>query len=140
MTSTLFIYFGSLIGGNVAAYYSHKDQDDYRAVGASGAVSGIMFSAILLYPEGKIALMLFPIPMPSWVFAIFYIGYSMYGMRASHDNIGHEAHLGGAMSGLLLTLLLLPQLLFLEPLLISALVIPCIGFFVWSLSQKKKLQ
>lgn len=84
--------------------------------------------------------MLFPIPMQSWVFAIFYIGYSMYGMRAFHDNIGHEAHLGGAMSGLLLTLLLLPQLLFLEPLLISALVIPCIGFFVWSLSQKKKLQ
>ncbi|MBK9247401.1 MAG: rhomboid family intramembrane serine protease [Ignavibacteria bacterium] len=139
-TSTLLIYFGSLVGGNVAAYFSNKEQDDYRAVGASGAVSGIMFSSILLFPEGKIALMLFPIPMPSWVFAIFYIGYSMYGMRASQDNIGHEAHLGGAMTGLLLTLLLLPQLLFLEPLLIAALVIPCIGFFVWSLSQKNKLQ
>ncbi len=139
-TSTLLIYFGSLVGGNLAAYFSNKDDDNYRAVGASGAVSGIMFSGILLYPQGKIMLMLFPVPMPSWVFAIFYIGYSMYGMRSRQDNIGHEAHLGGAMSGLLLTLFLLPQLLDAEPLLISALVIPCIGFFVWSLMQKNKFQ
>lgn len=138
--STIFIYIGSLLGGNIAAFYSHKDNDEYRAVGASGAVSGIMFSSILLYPEGKIMLMLFPVPMPSWVFALFYIGYSIYGMRSRHDNIGHEAHLGGAMSGLLLTLYLAPKLLELQPLLIAALTLPCLGFLVWSFTQKNKFQ
>lgn len=138
--NTLFVYFGSLVCGNLVAYFSNRDNDDYRAVGASGAVSGIIFSAILFDPSGSINLLMFPNGIPKWLYAILFIGYSMYGMRSRHDNIGHEAHLGGAMTGLLLTLLFIPQLLFLEPLLISALVIPCIGFYVWSLMQKNKFQ
>ncbi len=107
----ILIYFGSLILGNLYSLQVHKKTPYYSAIGASGAVSGIVFSAIILFPEMR--LMIFPIPfyMPAYVFGIGYLLYSAYGMKNRIGNIGHSAHLGGAIAGYLLTILLEPQVL-----------------------------
>lgn len=103
------LYFGSLIMGSALAIYFHRHQSNYSAVGASGAVSGVVFASILFYPFGDVLLFFF-LPMPSWVFGIAYLLYSVYGMKSQSDNIGHEAHLGGAITGILLAILFKPSL------------------------------
>lgn len=109
MVSFLVIYFGSLLAGNFYSLQQHKNESYYSAVGASGAVSGIVFSAIMLRPEMKLGI--FPIPMylPGYVFAIGYLLYSIYGMKKQLGNVGHSAHLGGAIAGYVLTLTLRPS-------------------------------
>ena len=104
----LIIYFGSLLAGSIYSFNRHKNSDFYSAVGASGAVSGIVFSAILLYPDMELIMLPIPIPLPGYVFGIGYLLYSIYGMKAQLGNIGHSAHLGGAIGGYLLTILLRP--------------------------------
>jgi len=107
----ILIYFGSLLAGSLYSFSQNKDNDYYSAIGASGAVSGIVFSSIILYPDMK--LMMFPIPieMPSYVFGIGYLLYSIYGMKKQLGNIGHAAHLGGAIGGYVITILLKPYLI-----------------------------
>jgi membrane associated rhomboid family serine protease len=105
---TVAIYFISLIGGNLLALYVHRFHYDYSALGASGAVSGIVFASIFLLPGGSIYIYFVPIPIPAYLYAIFYVGVSIFGIKTKRDNIGHEAHLGGAITGVLLVLLLSP--------------------------------
>jgi len=107
----IIIYFGSLIAGSLYSFYRHKYNDFYSAIGASGAVSGIVFSSILLYPDMK--LMMFPIPleMPAYIFGIGYLLYSIYGMKTQLGNVGHAAHLGGAIGGYVLTILFFPSVI-----------------------------
>jgi len=103
------IYFGSLLAGSMYSFGQNKKDDYYSAIGASGAVSGIVFSAIILYPEMELIMFPIPIPLPGYVFGIGYLVYSIYGMKNKVGNIGHSAHLGGAMGGFVLTLLLRPS-------------------------------
>lgn len=103
------LYFGSLIIGSLLSIYMHRHQSNYSAIGASGAVSGVVFASILFFPHGNVLLYFF-LPIPSWVFGIAYLLYSVYGMKAQNDNIGHEAHLGGALTGVLLALMFEPSL------------------------------
>ena len=84
----------SLIIGNYLSYQFHKDQKDYNAVGASGAVSGIVFSSILIFPEMKLVFIFFPLPMPGYLFAVGYLIYTIYTMKKQNDNVGHTAHFG----------------------------------------------
>lgn len=105
----LLIYFGSLLAGSLYSLYQHKKNVYYSAIGASGAVSGIVFSAIILYPEMELIMFPIPIPLPGYVFGIGYLLYSIYGMKNQLGNIGHSAHLGGAIGGYALTLLLNPS-------------------------------
>jgi len=77
----LIIYLLSLYFGNFFTLKQHKNEVFYSAVGASGAVTGIVYSSILLFPEMKLALLFFPIPLPSYVFGLCYILYSIYGMK-----------------------------------------------------------
>jgi len=123
------IYLGSLILGNLLSYYFHKDEYHYSAVGASGAVSGVLYSAILLRPDMDL-LLFFAIPMPAYIFGIGYLLYSIYGMRANNDNIGHDAHFGGAVGGYVITLLMAPILLQINTLMVGLLAIPIIVLFV----------
>jgi membrane associated rhomboid family serine protease len=102
------IYFGSLILSVISIIYKHKNDFDYRSLGASGAVSGIIFSAIIYEPASKIYLFLLPIPIPSPLFAILFVGYSYYASKNRYSNIAHEAHLWGAIAGAALTILLDP--------------------------------
>lgn len=98
------IYFISLIAGSLLTVAFHYKDPNYVAVGASGAVSGIVFSYIIFFPKSM--LYVFFIPMPAYLFAFLWIGFSIYGMKSKLGNIGHEAHLGGALAGLLATLIL----------------------------------
>lgn len=95
----LIIYLTSLLAGNFLSYLLHKDEYHYSALGASGAVSGIIYSAIVLDPTMRIYF-----GIPGFIFGIGYLIYSFYGMKKLNDNIGHDAHFGGAVAGVLLTL------------------------------------
>ncbi len=105
------IYFGSLLAGSLLALLIHRNHANYTAVGASGAVSGIVFSFVLLFPRSN--LMVFPIytGIPAWVFAVLYTGITIYGIRSQSGHIGHEAHLGGAVAGMLIASALFSHLL-----------------------------
>ncbi len=106
----ILLYIGSLLIGNVVSLFFHKNEPFYSAIGASGAVMGILYSAILLDPSIRIYLF-FAIRIPGFVFAIGYLLYSVYGMKNRVGNIGHSAHLGGAIGGYVLTILLHPKVL-----------------------------
>lgn len=105
----LLLYFGSLLSGSLYSLYYHKKERYYSSVGASGAVSGILYASILLYPEMDLFLFFIPIPIPGFVFGVGYLLYSIYGMKKQLGNVGHSAHLGGAIGGFLLTLLVQPS-------------------------------
>lgn len=126
--SFLLVYFGSLIFGSLLTMTFHKDDYGYRAVGASGAVTGVLYSAILLQPDMMLGLY-FIIPIPAYLFGILYLLYSIYGMRAKNDNIGHTAHFGGAIGGYLITLLRNPELIYEHTLMTVLLAIPIIILF-----------
>jgi membrane associated rhomboid family serine protease len=118
------IYFISLLAGSLLALFFHKKEPYYSAVGASGAVTGILYAAILLYPDMRLALMFIPIPLPAYVLGIAYLLYSIYGMKKRLGNIGHTAHFGGAMGGYVITLIFKPELLVTDTLIVVLLAIP----------------
>lgn len=126
----MLIYILSLLAGNYFTYVNHKNEPNYSAVGASGAVSGIVYSSILLFPEMQLALIFFPIPMPGYVFGILYLLYTLFGMKRRRDNIGHTAHFGGAVSGIAITLFIFPSLFYLQSNLILLMLIPLIMYVV----------
>jgi membrane associated rhomboid family serine protease len=116
---------GSLIAGNLLTFYFHKNDYSYRAVGASGAVTGVIFSAILLEPN----LYMYGF-IPGYVFGFAYMLFSIYGMKAKNDSIGHVAHFGGAIGGYAITLARYPQLITTEPLTVGALLVPIVVLFI----------
>lgn len=127
--SFVLIYFGSLIFGSLLTMIFHKNDYSYRAVGASGAVTGVLYSAILLQPDMMLGIF-FVIPIPAYLFGILYLLYSIYGMRAKNDNIGHTAHFGGAIGGYLITLIKYPSLVYDHSLMVILLAIPIIILFL----------
>ncbi len=128
--SFLMVYFGSLLCGSLLTLQFHKDEYHYRAVGASGAVTGILYSAILLRPDMNLYLFFIPIPIPAYIFGIGYLLYSIYGMKSRKDNIGHTAHFGGAIGGYLITLSKEPQMFTENTVMVILLAIPIIILFV----------
>ncbi len=104
----LVIYVGSILGGSAVSLYLHRHHE-YRALGASGGVSGILFASIFLIPGGSIILFPVPLPLPTWIYAVGYLLGSCYGMLKQGDGIGHDAHLGGALSGVLIATLIDPH-------------------------------
>jgi len=126
----LLVYFGSLLVGSLLSLYFHKKEYHYSAVGASGAVSGIIYSAILLQPGMNLYMFFIPIPIPAYIFGIGYLLYSIYGMKNRIGNIGHDAHFGGAIGGYLITLILSPWLFETNLLMIVLLAIPIALLFV----------
>lgn len=126
--SFILVYFGSLIFGSLLTMLFHKNDYSYRAVGASGAVTGVLYSAILLQPDMMLGIF-FVIPMPAYIFGILYLLYSIYGMKAKNDNIGHTAHFGGAIGGYLITLIKMPSLFTDHTLMVILLAIPILILF-----------
>lgn len=126
--SFLSIYFGSMLAGSLLTLYLHKEDYYYRAVGASGAVTGIIYASILLYPDMTLYLF-FALPIPGYVFGIGYLLYSIYGMKAKNDNIGHTAHFGGAIGGYIITLIKEPAILQENLKMILLLAVPIIILF-----------
>lgn len=105
----LVLYFISAIGGDLLALFIHRNHGDYSAVGASGAVCGIIFATIALFPGLGIGFFLIPFAIPGWLYGVLYIAYTIYGVRFKQDNIGHEAHLGGALTGMITAVILYPN-------------------------------
>jgi membrane associated rhomboid family serine protease len=109
----LVLYFGSELAAHALTMAAHYDDPRYAAVGASGAVSGVIFGFCLFAPFSQI--LVFFIPMPALLFAVVYVVGSIWAMRQSSrqgrsvGGIAHEAHLGGAIGGLVLTVLLEPR-------------------------------
>lgn len=134
-TNFLVIYFGSMAIGSLLTYYIHKEEPYYSAIGASGAVMGIIYCAILLYPKNSI-LLFGALPIPGYIFAFLYLAYSIYGMKGKYDNIGHTAHLGGAIGGLVFTLLIRPSLFETRLLFIGILLVP-IAVLTYLVKMKK---
>lgn len=135
--SFLAVYFGSLVLGNLWTFYRHKNTASYSAVGASGAVSGIVYSAILLYPEMTLYFFPIPIPLPGYVFGVGYLLYSIYGMKKQLGNVGHSAHLGGAVGGVVLTVTLFPQVVLTNSTTIGLLMLPVLGLFLFGRKIRK---
>lgn len=110
--SFVLIYIISILVGSLFTILFHGKEKWYTAVGASGGVSGVVFSAIMIYPDMPLRLIFFPFfDFPAWAFALAYLGYSMFGMKSRHDNVGHAAHLGGSVAGIAVTLGMMPELI-----------------------------
>lgn len=124
------IYIISLLLGSLLSLYFHQNEYQYSAIGASGAVTGVLYAAILLNPGMSLYLFFIPIPIPAYIFGIGYLLYSIYGMKNRVGNIGHDAHFGGAIGGLVVTLILVPTLFKTDLLMIGLLIIPIILLFV----------
>lgn len=112
----LLLYVGSELAAHALSLVLHRDTAGYAAVGASGAISGVLFGYCLFAPLQPIYLFFVPVGIPAALFAVGYVVLSMYAMRRGREGgrsmtggIAHEAHLGGALGGLLLTILLEPR-------------------------------
>jgi membrane associated rhomboid family serine protease len=104
------LYVASLILSDLPTVYKHKNDDWYHSLGASGAVSAVIFSYILFNPMDKMMIMPIPIGIPAVLFGVLYLVYCNYASKYSRDNINHDAHLFGALSGLLITIVLNPHI------------------------------
>ncbi|MEN8765815.1 MAG: rhomboid family intramembrane serine protease [Wenyingzhuangia sp.] len=124
------LYMVSLAVGNYLSLMINRTNAYYSAVGASGAVTGIIFASIVLLPEMKLYIFPLPIAIPAYVFGIGYLFYSLYGMKNQVGNIGHSAHIGGAVAGYFLTLLLKPSVLYTGTLQVVLLAIPIVVLIV----------
>ena len=121
------VYFLSIIGGSILSLIINFKNKAYRAIGASGGVCGIIYAYIFLTEGGSIFIFPLPIPIPDWLFAILFLLVSSYSMSGNvKDNIGHDAHLGGALTGMVCVLVYDPSIIFREYILIIALIIPVI--------------
>lgn len=124
----LIIYFASLLGGNLFALFIHRNHGDYSAVGASGAVCGIIFASIALFPGMGIGFFMLPVFIPGWLYGLLYIGYTIYGIKSRRANIGHEAHMGGALVGMLVAILIYPDALVQNYIPILVVLVPSVVF------------
>lgn len=127
----MLIYLGAIVFGNLFCLYIYRHQPYYSAIGASGGVSGIIFAAIALMPQLRVNF------MPGWLFGAIYFGYSVYQMLNPRqgDNIGHAAHLGGAIFGIVVIAFLQPLLIAENALYLGIMALP-LGYMGYRLLQK----
>ena len=103
----LALYIGALIVSNIPTYLKHRNDYNYRSLGASGAVSAVLFAFILLYPWQRIVVLVFPVP--AIVYGVLFLVYSAYMSRKGGDNVNHDAHFYGALFGILFTIAVSPN-------------------------------
>ena len=105
----ILLYLSSIVAANASTYYAHKNNSGYNGLGASGAVSAVVFASILFQPTAKIYLYGL-IGIPGYIAGIAYLVYSQYSSKNSQDNINHEAHFYGAVYGVVFTLVFKPSI------------------------------
>lgn len=106
----LLVYLSAIIIAAVPSFVKHQNNKYYKSLGASGATSAILFASILVNPLNTIMILPIPFPIPAWVFGPLYLGYSAYMAKQAKDNIGHDAHFMGAIYGLIITIVLVPEI------------------------------
>ena len=104
-------YLSAIVVSILPTYISHRRDPNYRSLGASGGVSAVLFSFILFDPWSTLIIFPIPVPIPAFLFAVLYVGYSIWMDRRGRDNVNHSAHLWGAAYGVLFTLALEPKVL-----------------------------
>ncbi|WP_298734993.1 rhomboid family intramembrane serine protease [uncultured Chitinophaga sp.] len=104
----LLFYVLALIVSDIPSYFRHRNNYGYRSIGASGAVSAVVFAFILFQPWAKIVV--FVIPMPAIIYGVLFLGYSVYMSRRGGDGINHDAHFWGAVFGVVFPLAIRPEL------------------------------
>lgn len=114
VTTLLVVYFAGILGGSLLSLVVHRQEAGYRALGASGGVCGVIFAYIFLLPDSVIYV-LFAIGIPAYVYAIIFLVTSFIAHRRRSDNIGHDAHLGGAIVSLLTATAMYPEKVFAAP-------------------------
>ncbi|MCX7555073.1 rhomboid family intramembrane serine protease [Marinicella sp. S1101] len=103
-------YLGAIVVAMLPSYFQHKNDRNYMSLGASGAVSAVLFAFILFAPW-ELLYLFAAIPIPAIVFAVAYVWYSIWAGKQNNDNINHSAHLYGALYGVIVTLILEPRLI-----------------------------
>ena len=129
------IYLSSIIGGSVLSLYLHKHHE-YRSIGASGGVCGVIFASIFLLPGGSVIIFPIPVPIPTSIYAIIFIIITFFGMRRQTGNIGHDAHLGGALVGLAVTAFLYPEIISRSPVLFAVVIILSVTLLYYFLKKQ----
>jgi membrane associated rhomboid family serine protease len=124
----LLVYFISLVGGDLLSLYIHRHSGDYSSIGASGAVAGVIFGCIALLPGFEIRQFLIPISLPGWLYGLIYVLVSIYGIRSRKGNVGHDSHLGGALIGMVVAIIMRPQALVENYVTILIISLPTIAF------------
>jgi len=107
----LLMYLTCIIAANIPSYFKHKENPHYGAIGASGAVSGVIFISILFRPMSGIGIIFIPLYIPAFIFGILYLIYSSWASRNQDSRIGHDAHFYGALYGMVFIILLHPQII-----------------------------
>lgn len=97
----LLLYFGGMAAASSISFVNYKDNVAYRALGASGAVSAVLFVAIIFQPWMTLIVFPIPFPMPAIFLGLAYLAYSYWAAKNANDNIGHDAHFYGAIFGVL---------------------------------------
>jgi membrane associated rhomboid family serine protease len=108
-TQFLLLYFAGLLVSHVGTYIKQKNNPEYACLGASGAISAVLFAAIVFYPDQSLFIIPIPVPIPAPLFGIGYLAYTWYAARNPHGRINHDAHLGGAITGLVYVALIEPS-------------------------------
>jgi membrane associated rhomboid family serine protease len=99
------LYFLALVVSDTGTFLKHRDDPQYASLGASGAISAVLFAAIVYFPWMELFIIPIPLPIPAPLFAVAYVGYSWWSARQARGRINHDAHLGGALFGLVFVLL-----------------------------------
>lgn len=107
----LAVYLVAEVVANALTFWRYRADPSYSAVGASGAISGVVFAFCLLYPLEKLYLFFVPVGIPAVLFGALYVALSIYAANAGGGRVAHEAHLGGALGGVVTALVLTPSLL-----------------------------
>ncbi len=98
------LYFAALVLSNLPTVIKHRNDPAYGSLGASGAISAVLFASIVYFPDQQLMILPLPVPIPAPLFAVAYVGYSWWSARRATDGINHDAHLSGALLGLLFVL------------------------------------
>lgn len=104
------LYLGGVVFSALPGFKRHAQDPEYRAVGASGAVSAVLFAYVVMTPANGIQFLFFPRPVPAWIFGALYLAYSWYMDKRNEDNVAHDAHFYGALFGILFMVITEPRL------------------------------